>query len=251
MPQSELDLYDNRLFPKEAERVLLSKLYDRFATKWKTHVKKEVMRQLDTYDILFMTLHKLGDLGNNARKQNAKTGYPHQLLGLDVVLVEEAAQVLEAHMCNATALLSDKTRLVQVGDHMQLPATCRSIENKANAIDRSQFQRLYMTGFVECITLHEQHRSVPIIAAYPSRAFYGNALINAGGPKKLPVNFPFASSFQEPMVFINVDAKHEEKRGKSFCNYSEVDEVIKVVTHLIKGGDVKQEDIAVISPYIY
>ena len=147
------------------------------------------MRQLETYKILFMTLHKLGDLASNVREQNTKKGHTYQPLDLDVVLVEEAAQALEAHMCNATAVLPDKARLVQIGDHMQLPATCRSIENKANAIDRSQFQRLYMTGFVKCITLHEQHRSVPIIAAYPSRAFYGNALINAGGPKKLPVNF--------------------------------------------------------------
>ena len=83
------------------------------------------------------------------------------------------------------------------------------------------------------------------------REHFGNALINAGGPKKPPVNFPFASSSREPMVFMNVDAKHEEKRGKSFCNYSEADAVVKVVKRLLKGGDVKEEDIAVISPYIY
>ena len=130
------------------------------------------MKQLETYKILFMTLHKLGDLANNVREQNKKKGRIYQPLEPDVVLVEEAGQVLEPHMCNAIAVLSDHARLVQIGDHMQLPATCRSIENKANAIDRSQFQRLYMTGFVECITLHEQHRSVPIIGAYPSRAFW-------------------------------------------------------------------------------
>ena len=134
---------------------------------------------------------------------------------------------------------------------MQLPATCRSIENKANAIDRSQFERLYMSGFFECITLQEQHRCVPVIAAYPSRAFYAGALINAVRVKKPPKNFPSASSQQPNMVFINVDVQPEVRKGKSFCNFSEVDTVLNVVKRLRNGGDVKQEDIAVISPYIY
>ena len=57
-----------------------------------------------------------------------------------MVLVEEAAQVLEPQMSAVTAVLRENGRLVQIGDHMQLPACCRSIENKANAVDRSQFE---------------------------------------------------------------------------------------------------------------
>ena len=76
-------------------------------------------------------------------------------------------------------------------------------------------------------------------------------MINAVGAMKPPINFPFASSSQQPMVFINVDAQHEVRRGKSFCNLSEVQVVLKVVKRLLKGGGVKEENIAVISPYIY
>ena len=40
MPRSALDLYDDRLFPKEAERELLANKYSKSTTKWNTHVKK-------------------------------------------------------------------------------------------------------------------------------------------------------------------------------------------------------------------
>ena len=101
-------------------------------------MKKECMKQLDTeYKIQFMTLHKVGDLVNQMLEQQKDPYY--KPLKPDVVVVEEAGQILEAHMCNAIAILPEHARLIQIGDHMQLPATCRSIENKANSYDRSQF----------------------------------------------------------------------------------------------------------------
>ena len=140
-------------------------------------------------------------------------------------------------------------RLVQIGDHMQLPATCRSIENKANSYDRSQFERLFKNAFFECIMLRAQHRSVPIISAYPSEAFYGGGLVDKVCSSTPPINFPYASK-PESMVFINVDAESEIEEGSSFWNPSEVDRVQEVIEGLLDGGDVKEEEIAVISPYL-
>ena len=98
------------------------------------------------------------------------------------------------------------------------------------------------------------HHELSSVCKYQTQVrfhLFGGALINAVGASKPQINFPYASSRQQSMVVINVDAQHEVRRGKSFCNSSEVEVVLKVVKRLLKGGDVKEEDIAVISPYIY
>ena len=96
--------------------------------------------------------------------------------------------------------------------------------------------------------LEIQHRMMPTIATYPSKAFYGGALCNAVLASAPPRNFPCASQ-PEPMIFIKVDEAKEEKQRNSFWNPSENEEVVKVVKDLRAGGDVIPEDIAVISPY--
>ena len=178
-----------------------------------------------------MTLAKVRDLAQHVREQQIEP--IHKPLKPDVVVVEEAGQILEAHICNAIAVMPERARLIQIGDHMQLPATCRSIENKANSYDRSQFERLFLNSFVECTMLRVQHRMVPIISAYPSEAFYGSALIDAVCASRPPINFPYASQ-PKSMVFFNVDAEEEEKTRKSYWYSSEVDAVLKVVKSLLQ-----------------
>ena len=137
-----------------------------------------------------MTLHKLGELANNVRTQR-KTNY--RPLDPDVVVVEEAGQILEALMCNLIAVIRIHARFIQINDHMQLPVTWDSIENKANSNDRSQFARLLrLNGITEYSMLEVQHRTVPTIAAYPSKAFDRGALCNAVLASEQPRNFPGA-----------------------------------------------------------
>ena len=95
------------------------------------------MEELQDYRIVAMTSHKLGELANNVRTQG-KTNY--QPRNPDVVVVEAAHHILEVLMCNVIAVTPKHARLIQIGDHMQLPATWRSIENKANSYDCSQFE---------------------------------------------------------------------------------------------------------------
>ena len=122
------------------------------------------MEELQKYRIVAMTLHKLGELADNVRNQRKSN---HQPLNPDVVVVEEAGQILEASMCNAIAVISDHARLIQIGDHMQIPATCRAIDDKPNAYDRSQFEKLLLLkGLTKYIMSEIQHRMVPSIAAY-------------------------------------------------------------------------------------
>ena len=127
-----------------------------------------------------------------------------------LVLVDEAGQILEGHMCCALTPMPEDGKLVQIGDHMQLPATCRSIENKTNSYDRSQFERLFKNAFFDYIMLRAQHRSVPIISAYPSEAFYGGALVDEVCTSAPPFNFPYASE-PESMVSLTWRPSRKEK----------------------------------------
>ena len=179
----------------------------------------------------------------------APKGNNYQPLNPDVVVVEEAGQILEALMYNVVAVTPTHACLIQSGDHMQLRATWRSIENMANSYDWNQFEWLLLpNGLTEYIMLEIQHRMMPTIATYPSKAFYGGALCNAVLASAPPRNFPCASQ-PEPMICIKVDEAKEEKQRNSFWNPSENEEVVKVVKDLRAGGDVTPEDIAVISPY--
>ena len=63
-----------------------------------------------------------------------------------------------------------------------------------------------------------------------------------------PRNFPCVSQ-PASMVFIKVGEAKQEQRKSSFWNPSKIQKVVKVVKDLLAGGDVKPEDIAVISPY--
>ena len=80
--------YANRMFPKEAEKMLLGWGYKRSAKHWPSHLKKQCMEELQKYQIVAMTLHKLGELANNVRTQRKSN---HQPLNPDMVIVEEAS----------------------------------------------------------------------------------------------------------------------------------------------------------------
>jgi hypothetical protein len=83
-----------------------------------------------------------------------------------VVLVEEAGEILEAHI--VTSLGSHTQQLILIGDHQQLRPKCRyelSVEkNDGWDLNRSLFERLIRRGFPH-VTLSAQHRMRPEISS--------------------------------------------------------------------------------------
>lgn len=79
-----------------------------------------------------------------------------------VIIVEEAAEVLESHII--TTLNEDCQHLILIGDHKQLRPnpTVYELAKKYN-LDISLFERLVRND-VPCITLEEQHRMRPEIS---------------------------------------------------------------------------------------
>jgi hypothetical protein len=102
--------------------------------------------------------------------------YSRQLraLGAEVVVVEEAAEVLEAHILSA--LTPCVKHLVLIGDHQQLRPQVATFElERGHALSVSLFERL-VHGGVPCVTLTTQRRMHPEISSLIRPAVYRNLL---------------------------------------------------------------------------
>lgn len=85
-----------------------------------------------------------------------------QAVGCQIVIVEEAAEVLEAHI--VTSLSKNCKHLILIGDHQQLkPNPTVYTLAKDYHLDLSLFERLINNG-IEHVTLKEQHRMRPAIS---------------------------------------------------------------------------------------
>ncbi|KAG1880008.1 AAA domain-containing protein [Suillus subluteus] len=83
----------------------------------------------------------------------------------DVLLVEEAGEILESHVL--TILGQNTSQMILIGDHKQLRPNYKLTVEKGDGfeLDRSLFERLVLEGFPR-ETLTVQHRMRPEISAF-------------------------------------------------------------------------------------
>lgn len=87
-------------------------------------------------------------------------------LACRVVVIEEAAEILEAHVL--TSLSPDMHHFIQIGDHKQLRPKIESFElsvhaNRGHTLNVSLFERLVEAGMPHT-SLQVQHRMHPDIS---------------------------------------------------------------------------------------
>ncbi|KAK3493497.1 P-loop containing nucleoside triphosphate hydrolase protein [Neurospora crassa] len=128
----------------------------------------------------------------------------------DVILVEEAGEILESHVL--TALAPSVKQLILIGDHKQLRP---KINNYALSVEkgdgydlnRSLFERLIMQGAPHT-TLQKQHRMVPEISMIPRALTYPDLL---DGPKTS--GRPRIRGLQDHVVFVNHGKPEDTDKG--------------------------------------
>ena len=144
----------------------LTKEYSYFLAK-----KKEAINMKDV--CILRSARVIGMTTSGAAKHRAVL----QKVGSQIVVVEEAAEVLEAHII--TALNASVKHLILIGDHQQLrpnPTVYRLAIDYD--LEISLFERLVKNG-IPCVMLEEQHRMRPEIAQfirhiYPSLQDHGS-----------------------------------------------------------------------------
>ncbi|CAH0038913.1 unnamed protein product [Clonostachys rhizophaga] len=188
--------------------------------------------------------------GASMYQSNIKTAQP------DVVLVEEAGEILEAHVIAACS--SSVKQLVLIGDHKQLRPKVNSYElsvEKGEGFDlnKSLFERRIEHGH-EFTVLEEQHRSHPDISHFARLLSYPT-LVDA--PKV--ADRPGVRGLQHRVVFVHHEHPEQEladstelrdpSAGNSKRNPFEVEMVLRTIKYLSQQG-YKTENMVVLTPYL-
>ncbi|KAK1478879.1 ATPase [Colletotrichum tamarilloi] len=174
----------------------------------------------------------------------------------DVVLVEEAGEILEAHVL--TALHSDTKQLLLIGDHKQLRPKINnyalSVE-KGDGFDlnRSLFERLILQEH-DHVTLRKQHRMHPDISDLVRKMTYPDLLDGDKTKDRKP-----PKGFQGRVSFVNhshpedlagdITDRHDVGVVSSKSNLYEARMVLKLVKYLGQQG-YRTENLVILTPYL-
>ncbi|CAG8483135.1 445_t:CDS:10, partial [Ambispora gerdemannii] len=197
-------------------------------------IKKERIRE----DILVLQDARVVGMTTTAAAKN------HDLLvnlKPKIIMLEEAAETLEAHII--TALTPATEHLILIGDHEQLrPSTAVYELAEKHRLDVSLFERL--TGFLPYTRLSEQRRMRPIIRELLT-PIYSTVIEDAPNV----MEYPDVTGMTENLFFI--DHEEEEKNvkdSKSKINEHEAAMCAKLAGYLVKMG-YEYSQITILSMY--
>ncbi|KAL2838452.1 hypothetical protein BJY01DRAFT_258037 [Aspergillus pseudoustus] len=175
-----------------------------------------------------------------------------------VVICEEAGEVLEAHMLSA--LIPSVQHLIQIGDHQQMRP--QIVNHKLSTeshcgdlyqLDRSQFERMALgeSGLPAFPTsqLNVQRRMRPEVSTLIRNTIY-EKLVDHDSVK----NLPSVVGMGKNVFWLDhenlEDAVDQELRGASKSNAWEVGMTHALVRHIVRQGVYESKDIAVLTPYV-
>ncbi|KAK3914768.1 NFX1-type zinc finger-containing protein 1 [Frankliniella fusca] len=159
-----------------------------------------------------------------------------------IVIVEEAAEVLEAHVI--VSLTGSVDHLIMIGDHLQLKPNPAVYElGTKYRLNVSLFERL-INNKVTCVSLTTQHRMRPEIARLVSPAIYPS-LIN----HESVYQYPPVRGVTKNLVFIDHTHHQEEvEEIQSFRNKHEAHFISTFVRYLCLQG-YRGDQITVLATY--
>ncbi|KAF5573393.1 NFX1-type zinc finger-containing protein [Fusarium pseudoanthophilum] len=174
----------------------------------------------------------------------------------DVILVEEAGEILEAHII--TAMSASVKQLILIGDHKQLrPKVGNYLLTKEKGegydLNVSLFERLVVQGR-QFTTLEEQHRSHPDISQYPRMLAYPELKdMPTTSERKMIHGLKSRVTFvhhEHPEDTMDDVAERRDPSAKaSKRNLHEAMMVLRMVRYLSQNG-YKTENMVVLTPYL-
>ena len=149
-----------------------------------------------------------------------------------IVIFEEAAEILEAHVI--TSLASSVQQLIMIGDHKQLKPkpTCYDLEKKYH-LDVSFFERLVNNGF-DHVTLQQQHRMRPEISKLLCPTIYKHLLDHADVK-----GYDSVLGIGKNVFFVDhvhLEEHHGSSDTKNHVNKFEADFIVELCHYLLKQG---------------
>ncbi|CAG9824164.1 unnamed protein product [Phaedon cochleariae] len=165
-----------------------------------------------------------------------------QVLKSPIVIVEEAAEVLEAHIISA--LTMHCKHLILIGDHQQLKPSAADfkIETKYR-LGISLFERMVINE-IQCHTLDVQHRMRPEISSLVRPAIYPVLKDHTS-----TLNRPRIAGLDDCLYFIDHQEQEQLCKDNSKKNIHEAQFLIRFARHLILNG-YKPENITILAAYL-
>ena len=160
-----------------------------------------------------------------------------------VVVIEEAAEVMEAHIL--TSLTHKTEHTILIGDHKQLRPKAAVYElGRNHNLEVSLFERMVMNN-MDCKRLSVQHRMHPEIAALTKR-IYDHEIIDHESVK----DFEKISGVCHNLFFIEHNHPERMVNGlQSYANDHEAEFMVALCRYLLCQG-YKQSQITVLTMYI-
>ncbi|KAF4954475.1 hypothetical protein FGADI_5254 [Fusarium gaditjirri] len=174
----------------------------------------------------------------------------------DVILVEEAGEILEAHII--TAMSASVKQLILIGDHKQLrPKVSNYVLTKEKGegydLNVSLFERLVVQGR-HFTALEEQHRSHPDISQYPRMLAYPELKDMPSTRDRQPIRglksrITFVHHERPEDTMNDVAERRDPTAKASKRNLHEAMMVLRMVRYLSQNG-YKTKNMVVLTPYL-
>jgi len=149
-------------------------------------------------------------------------------IGPKIVIIEEAAEVLEAHV--VTSLTPSLEHLILIGDHKQLRPNPSVYElAKKYNLELSLFERMVNNG-MKCLTLNVQHRMRPEISALIKHVYP----VLENHPKVL--TYPHVKGVGNDVMFISHQIPEKSGAQKSKTNKYEAEYLVALCRYLLLQG---------------
>jgi hypothetical protein len=188
----------------------------------------------------------------------AKNASVLRSINTKVIICEEAAEVLEAHMLST--LIPSIQHLIQIGDHEQLRPQIRNFDifssesslGKQYQLDRSLFERLAVQHrgkpSFPITQLHIQRRMRPEISRLIRDTLY-HRLLDHPDTHRLPNVVGMRKNVFWYHHTNAEDRCQHDSKGKSHSNNAEVDMIYALVQHITRQDVYKDDEIAILTPY--
>ena len=193
--------------------------YDRLCRR-----KKEAMQRADRYAL------ETADVVGMTTTGAAKYQHVLHLVKPKIIVVEEAAEVLESHI--VAGLTAGTQHLILIGDHKQLRPKPNEYElAKKYKLDISLFERLILNNFPHA-TLQIQHRMRPEIAQLVKPHIY-STLINHESVQK----YDNVNGIDSNLYFIQHEfPEMDDENLISHSNQHEAQFLTALCDYLLKQG---------------
>lgn len=146
------------------------------------------------------------------------------------LIIDEAAAATEPELCIPFHLRP--TRLLAVGDPLQLPATVLSRRAIDLGLTKSLHERLMYECDFEHVMLNVQYRMSCQISSFPSARFYDSKIGN--GPNVSSALYHSGARLLDrlPYSFLQVEGMEEQGFSGSYCNRVEAKKIVELILQL-------------------